>query len=532
MKQQSTSKGFAYLSVAEMLVKIMSVVYVPLLVRILGDVGHGIYVVSYDAFTFIYVLTNEGIQRGIAKLISELTAKGNYRDALRAFRLARSVLIVLSLLASILLFAMAPLIATASKSPQAVTAIRALSPTVLITGILSAYRGYFLGRSYIASNAISKIIEQLVNVIVSLGAAWALMKISIDYGVAGGTLGTSIGALVAVILLIREYYKGRLHKVKRSMQAPEAYRHTNKELLMKLFNYGFPITMSAGIQNLGGFIDMFIVNNALYTAGLDFTAAKTAFSQLSRYKTLIYTPNTIIVALTAVLLPGISRARALEDDEDVERKIRFAVKTVFMIAMPSAFGLMVLADPVYALLYPGRAGAVLLKYGAFVVVFLGFVMVQNVIFQSFGRFYWGIMTLSAGIAVKLISNSYFVVIPEVNIMGAVLSMYLNYIIPFMINNILITRGLGIRMNLLRESLRPLAASAAMGGVLYLTNMLFTRFGAGYAITSILTLANIVIGMAVYFTALLLIGGLKKDEISEISPRLLRMIPEGIRNRMK
>jgi stage V sporulation protein B len=159
-------------------------------------------------------------------------------------------------------------------------------------------------------------------------------------------------------------------------------------------------------------------------------------------------------------------------------------------------------------------------------------MVQNVIFQSFGRFYWGIMTLSVGIAVKLISNSYFVVMPEVNIMGAVLSMYLNYIIPFMINNILITRGLGIRMNLLRESLRPLAASAAMGGVLYLTNMLFTRFGAGYAITSILTLANIGIGMAVYFTALLLIGGLKKDEISEISPRLLRMIPEGIRNRMK
>jgi len=77
---------------------------------------------------FIYVLTNEGIQRGIAKLISELTAKGNHRDALRAFRLARSVLILLSLFASILLYAMAPLIATASKSPQATIAIRALSP--------------------------------------------------------------------------------------------------------------------------------------------------------------------------------------------------------------------------------------------------------------------------------------------------------------------------------------------------------------------------------------------------------------------
>jgi len=159
-------------------------------------------------------------------------------------------------------------------------------------------------------------------------------------------------------------------------------------------------------------------------------------------------------------------------------------------------------------------------------------MVQNVIFQSFGKFYWGIATLSLGIVVKLVSNSYFVVMPEVNIMGAVLSMYLNYIIPFMLNNVLITKGLGIRMNLIRESIRPLAASAAMGGVLYLTNLLFSNLGAGYALSSILTFANIGIGMAVYFTALLLIGGLKKDEISEISPRLLRMIPEGLRKRMR
>jgi len=191
-----------------------------------------------------------------------------------------------------------------------------------------------------------------------------------------------------------------------------------------------------------------------------------------------------------------------------------------------------LRTPVYALLYPGRAGAVLLKYGAFVVVFLGFVMVQNVIFQSFGKFYWGIATLSLGIVVKLVSNSYFVGMPEVNIMGAVLSMYLNYIIPFIMNNILIAKGLGIRMNLIRESVRPLAASAAMGGVLYLTNLLLSGVKAGYVLSSMLTFANIGAGMAVYFTVLLLIGGLKKDEIREISPRLLRMIPEGIRSRMK
>ena len=136
MKQQSTGRGFAYLSIAELLVKVMSVIYVPLLVRILGDVGHGIYLVSYEAFTLIYVLTNEGIQRGIAKLIAELHAKGNPRDALRAFRLSRTVLILGGLFASLLLFFLAPYIARTSATPQATLSIQALAPTVLITAIL------------------------------------------------------------------------------------------------------------------------------------------------------------------------------------------------------------------------------------------------------------------------------------------------------------------------------------------------------------------------------------------------------------
>lgn len=531
MKEQSTSRGFAYLSIAEVLVKVMSVIYVPLLVHILGDVGHGVYVISYDAFTFIYVLTNEGIQRGIAKLISELTARGNHRDALRAFRIARSLLILGGLIASLILFFMAPFIADAAVSPQATLAIRALAPTVLITAVLSAYRGYFLGRSFITSNAVSKIIEQLVNVIVSLVAAYFLMRIDLAYGVAGGTLGTSVGALVAAVLLAREFYKARLHKVKRSLQNPDEPFHTNRQLVRKLFDYGIPITLGAGIQNLGGFIDMFIVNNSLALAGLNFTLAKTAFSQLSRYKTLIYTPNTIIIALTSVLLPGISRSQAIGDHEGVLAKIRFAVKTVFMVGLPSAVGLTVLADPIYSLLYPGREGSHLLKYGAFVIVFMGFVQVQNVIYQSFGRFYWGIGTLSLGILVRLATNAYFVRMPEVNIMGAIIATFANFIVPFFLNHVILTRVMKIRMDMLKQVVKPLIASLVMGGVLFLSNMLLDVMDLRYAISSILTLANVAMGGGVYAVTLMLIGGLRKSDIEEISPRLLKKIPAVIRNRM-
>lgn len=532
MKKQSTGRGFAYLSIAELLVKIMSVVYVPVLYRILGGVGHGIYAVTYDAFTLIYVLTNEGIQRGIAKLISELHAKDNPRDALRAFRLSRSLLIVGGLFASLLLYFMAPFIASASDTVDATLSIRALAPTVLITAILSAYRGYFLGRSFITANALSKVLEQVVNVAVSLTGAYFLMKIGTVYGVTGGTLGTSVGALVAVGLLVREFYKSRLHKIRRKDQNPEAYHHTNKELVKKLLSYAFPITVSAGMIHIGGFIDMFVVNNRLRDAGLSYVAAKTAFSELARFKALLFVPNTIMVALAAVLLPGISAANAIGDDKEVKRKIRYAIRMVFLVSVPSFVGLTVLARPIYDVLRYGGAGVDLLRYGSITIIFLGFIQIQNVIFQGLGKFYWGTLSLMVGILLRLLVNYILVGIPQINIMGAIGSNFVNYFVPFVINHYLITKVLHYEVKLFKNAIGPIIASIFMGITIFFLGQLFALASGGYLLSSLLTFINIGIGGGVYLVGLLYTGGVTKDDLNGISPRLYHKVPIFIRKRMK
>lgn len=532
MKEVSTGKGFAYLSIAELLVKLTSVIYVPVLIFILGDFGHGIYVVSYEAFTLIYVLTNEGIQRGIAKLIAELNAKKNPRDALRAFKLSRTILIFGGLIASLLLYVMAPFIANASNTAEATLSIRALSPTILITALLSAYRGFFLGKNYISQNAVSKLIEQVVNISVSLLASFIFIKINIELGVAGATLGTSIGAFVAVLILSKQFYKERLHKVRRESQGIDSYYHTNKELIKKLLKYSFPITLSAGLISIGGFIDMFIVNKRLIIAGLTYSASKIAFSQLSRFRTLLLVPNTIAVSLAAVLLPSLSAAKAIGDEKEIKDKIDFAVKMLLVITIPSFIGFTFLSDPIYALLYPRSGGADLLRYGSITIIFLGFIQIQNVIFQSFNKFYWGVITMIIGIIIKLTSNYILVSIPSINIFGAVFSHFINYFVPFLINHYLITKVLRYKMNIIRNIIVPLISSLIMGIVVYVLSMFIKGFGLGYIYTSILTLINIFIGALIFIYFLIALGFVKKKEIYDISPRLYKKIPKFVLKKMK
>ncbi|EIA25680.1 Putative stage V sporulation protein B, partial [Candidatus Arthromitus sp. SFB-5] len=87
MKEQSTGRSFISLSFASILVKIMSLLYVPIIIRILGDEGYGIYLASYDIFSLIYVITNSGMQIAISKQIAEFVAINESQNILKAFQI-------------------------------------------------------------------------------------------------------------------------------------------------------------------------------------------------------------------------------------------------------------------------------------------------------------------------------------------------------------------------------------------------------------------------------------------------------------
>jgi len=102
--QQSAAKGFAVLTISMVLVKVLSLLYVPILRIILGDASLGIYYAAYQVFAYVYIITNAGLPVAISKLVSELIALGNYKDAVRTFKIARTILIGFGATISVLMF--------------------------------------------------------------------------------------------------------------------------------------------------------------------------------------------------------------------------------------------------------------------------------------------------------------------------------------------------------------------------------------------------------------------------------------------
>lgn len=536
MKKQSTTRGMAILSIAGIVVKLLSLLYVPLLISIIDTNGFGVYTNTYAVFTWVYAMTNIGMQPAIAKLVAELDESGNPRDALKAFKISRTLLFIVGTVATILLMVFAKPISVATKNPRAVLSLITLAPTIAVTSVLVAYRGYFQGKNIIAPIGVSQVIEQFANVTISLTFAYALMKVSLEAGVAGGTIGTSAGAFIAIIYMIYIYNSKKLFKIPKGAQTAER-RHSSKYLVKKVIKYGMPITLSAGLQNFGTVIDATNVRTRLSFAGFSMDNIDKLAGYLGQYQNLAYVPLVFIVAITTIVLPDISRAVINKNKEAIKEKIGFAFKLGFIITIPSAVGLAVLSESIYKLLYfRDTYGFRLMIYGSFIMVLMGVVQLQTTILQSLNKFYIVIYTLLAGLVVKILLNYALIANPDINIYGAIIGGYVGYLITFLLNSIILRKTIRKKIRYFSLFIGPAIASSLMGLVVFFVNK-YTLLILGGAnpsrmIYGIATFLSILMGVLVYGYGLILIGIITKAEMQNMSPRLYNKIPNFVKSRMR
>ena len=537
MKKQSTSKGFAILSAAGIAVKILSILYIPFLISIIKEDGYGVYAASYQIFLFIYVLTNSGIPVAISKLVSELIAVNNYKDAVKSFKIARLLLFCLGTVMAILMMALATPFANAIHSPRSAMAIKALAPTILFTAVVSSYRGYFQGTGNMTPTAVSQVLEQIMNTIFSLVFAAILMKYGIQAGAAGGTIGTTVGAFAAGVLLIWYYEKNKKIKLPQIYNESSVPRHSNAYLIKKILSYGIPITLCVGLQNAGSIIDLSNVLGRLAVAGFNQSASSIAYGILSKYIILINVPIAIISALSAAILPAISGAAILKNKNEVQSKINYSFRLCFLISIPCAVGLAVLSEPVFKLLFERYyAGYKLMQFGSVVIVLMSIVLIQTTILQSIGKLYLSTFYLLIGISGKIIANYILVAIPSININGAIYGNMICFIIPLLLSNKLIKRSLKIKYNLFNHALKPLIASAFMGLAVYICYInvdRFLKFTNRISINNAFaTIVSVVIGAYIYLFGLILTGGITIRDLDSMPSSLIKFIPKKMLKRIR
>ena len=176
--------------------------------------------------------------------------------------------------------------------------LKVLAPGLLICAIMAVFRGYFQGMGTMIPTAISQIIEQLLNAIVSVVSAAVLLEngkqmakvqgnnlLGPAYSAAGGTLGTVAGALIGLLFLLFCYVafrKPMMRQMKRDTSKElDDYRAIFKILILTIA----PIILSTTIYNSANVIDSAMFNKIMGAQGTSEAVCAELLGKLGQYYT-------------------------------------------------------------------------------------------------------------------------------------------------------------------------------------------------------------------------------------------------------
>ena len=358
-KRPSFLSGVGILTLSSLTVKVIGLFYRIPLLNYLGTEGMGYFNTAYELYALFCVISTAGLPVAMSVLIAAFEAEGNTRDAGRVFRVSLALFAGVGGVGTLLLWGLSAPFAALLGSPLSAACMRAISPTVFLICLSSAFRGYFQGRRSMLPTAISQVMEAAGKLF--LGRAFAGLAISkgesLPVAAAYAVLGLTVGTALSVVYLL-------CHKTLADRRAPLPAISGDGEarpILKPLLATAIPVTVSAGIISLTKCIDLALILRRLQAVGYTATEATALYGCYSTLAVPVFNilPSlTTSVALSAT--PALSAA--LKEGKDgipaLKRTAASALGVTLILAFPSSLGIAVFAEDILTLLFRGQPEAV------------------------------------------------------------------------------------------------------------------------------------------------------------------------------
>lgn len=510
------------LAIAGLITRFIGLIYRAPLTRIVGSEGMAYYNTAYEIYNLVLLLSTYSLPVAVSKLISSYESRKEYKNSYRVFQIALLVAFVLGGIGTLILFVFASPLATAMGWPSAAIPLRVLAPTIFIFSVMGVIRGLFQGKKTMVPTAVSQLVEQIFNAIVSVVAALLLAKAFKDnldvaaYSAAGGTAGTLSGAIFGLVFLLIVFFVNKSYFSRQREKDTVGVTETTSGFVKMVLLTMLPIVLSQTVYQLSGIIDNTLFGRILEGKGVEESSKAILWEAYSnRYKWLSNLPVAISSAFGVSIVPMLSGSFAKGDLEESKRKAGAAIKLNMLIAIPSAFGLAAIARPVIILIF-GDTGETLspnlMRLGAVAIVFFAYSTITNGILQGISRLKIPVIHAAISLAVHIVLVFVLIKVFDFSAYGLVIGNVTYALLVSVLNFRSIEKYLEYKQEFKRTFLIPIAASAVMGVIAYLV---YTLCYLVIKINAISVVAAIVIAIPVYFAAMILMKGITREEMQEM-----------------
>ncbi len=503
MKEQKFLVGALILAFASFLAKAIGAVYRIPLTYILGAEGLGLYQMIFPLYSSLLVLCSTGVSNALAKII----ASGNGAHNKAIMRKSLLFFSCLSLLMSFALILLSKPIAILQGNANVWLVYVGIAPAIFFVGILSIFRGFFQGKQNILPTSISLIVEQSFKLIFGLLFASIFINYGLMFGAFGAVIGVTISEVFALLIIVMQYLFVRKKEKKLTCENIS---------IKSIIKTTLPMTFSSMIMPLTLLIDSFLIINLLKYIGYSTSIATNMYGILTGIvNSLINLPVVLSMAVATMTIPIISKLHSKNNTHHISEKASSAIRLVLMITLPCAVAFLFFSIDIVDFLFKNglKIGIInefsiasnLLKIGAFSILFIAIIQVTTTILQAIDKIKIPIYNMIGACILKLILTIVLVLIPSINIYGAMWSTLICYIICASLNLQNIKKYIKIKLSLQYDIILPILASIMM-----ITSMYAIKYiiGVGF----IRTMTMFVVGGAMYLlTVLILFYGYAYDK---------------------
>lgn len=532
MKENNLVKNASVLMIATVISRVIGLIYRRPLGQVLGNVGLGYYGYASNLYAILLLVSSYSIPMAVSKIVSERLALKQYKNAQKVFRGALMYAAIVGGIAALVAF-FGGSILLPSNQQNAVPALRVLAPSIFLAAVLGVFRGYFQAHHSMTPTSISQILEQIMNAIVSVAAAYLLIRHlapeggtkAAIYGAVGGTTGTAAGVLTGLLVMLFIYMLNRPYFRKEKRKDTHKGEETYGQVFGIIFMMITPIIFTTFVNNAGAYLDSYIYS-AMLDRHMSADAISAAYGEYSNYyMPIINIPLALASASASAMMPEVSGEYALHDLNAVNGNVNKTIRLTMFLCIPSMVGMTVLAYPIMGVLFPSStdlAGKLLLT-GAVYVVFAALSTITGSVLQSIGK--QRVTLINAAIALVLnivILAVMLILAPKLSIYAVMLANIFYALIYCIVNDIMLRKYLGYRNEWIKTYLQPLIASAIMGAAAYgVYEGLFMLTRRPF----IALLAAVVAAVLLYLIVYVKISGTTKEEMRRfpMGTKLVRIL---------
>jgi len=467
-KKENITKGIIALLFSQVLIKIIGLAYKLYLTNKegFGDTGNAIYSAGFQVYALLLTFSSTGVPNSIAKIVSERLAIGDNKGAHKIFKIAFFTFAFFGLIGTLLLFFGAKIIANDFlEIPEAEYSLITLSPSIFLVSITSVIRGYFNGRQKLSVTAKSQTIEQIFKtsftiILVELIARITKNNTMLMAGIAN--LATTTATMFS-FSYIYIYYRTKRKEIAIEINQSVNYVPTRiRKTLKVILKESIPVSLSSLMSSFNKNIDLFTVVKILKRYMSD-GIAKCQYGILSgKIDTLCVLPLSLNIPFVTAMVPSIAKSMAVDDKEQVIKKVNSFIEISAIIALPCTVGIIVYSKEILNLLFPNaNSGDVLLQINSISILFAMLSQTINGILQGVGKSSIPLIAFTVGLVCKFITNIILIPRPSIGINGAAIGNIICNMIVFIIGGYYLLKKLKLKLELKRNILDPMFATIFM-----------------------------------------------------------------------